>query len=159
MESEDRTTATSSGVTKDVTEWATESARSTILARQVSSACFWLAGAAVLLGVVIGLAFVWDYAAADEIGASVSLNVRVLIVQALNPVADALLPAGLLIAAGSALRLMAARFETELYDDDDDSDDDSDSDEAPTDDASDDENEAPATSDDDDEDEDDTEAR
>ena len=112
----DRATASLPPVEPEVTEWATEAARSVLLARRGSRLCFGLAIASFLVGLVMAVALFLGYYNADDGSGEFQIRTNSFdVAQALSPILASMTPIGVLLAAGVGLRLMAARFETDLY--------------------------------------------
>ena len=102
----------------EIQEWAVEAARSTRLVGLAWKLCFALAALALVLGLVAAVsAFLYvngqtGFGSSSQSGLAVS--------QASNALVNALLPTGVLVAAGAFLRLSVTRFEVDLADGGDD---------------------------------------
>ena len=98
--------------------WATRTAKSLSLAYTASSCLFAGAAAALLLAVIGAFAVYRGISPGDDLGDVISFgsSSAFTVSQMTTILVGGLLPAGLLGAAGVALRLQAARFEAEFVD-------------------------------------------
>lgn len=103
-------------VTPDL--WASRAATTLMLAARISTLLFIGAGLAVVLGVVAAVASYSAYGGTDtnELMSLSAYDRGFAAWQSSSLLSNSLLPAGLLAAAGVALRLQASRFEAEILD-------------------------------------------